>query len=400
MRRNADPNHLTRLPDGRFCKRIRGQLHYFGRDKDAALRIWLSCKDDLIAGKSIHRPGPSRPAVVTVGYCANHFLTACTLRLDAGQLRGGTFADYKRAIDDFLGVTGKGRDPDDLQPADFAAVRAKWGERMGPWALDRHVQAVRTMFNHALAQRLIEREPFYARSFSKSTEADKRQTAKAAKKERGTERIFTAAEVRSLLGKASGQLKAMILLAINGGMYAADIARLTLSDIQRGSDEWLIDFDRRKTGGVPWVFPLWPQTRDALKTVLEDREKRRLKWTEKGRAFPADAAHKDVVFLTLFAQPWHRESVTRKGQKIEGSAESNAIGQEFDRLLGQAKRQGVGFGAFRHTHVTAVGGHADERAAKMVRGHRVSSIEKHYDKVPIERLRAVTDLVRRKLLGK
>ena len=59
-------------------------------------------------------------------------------------------------------------------------------------------------------------------------------------------RLFEAAEVRTLLDKASPQLKAMILLGINAGFGNADCAALPQSalDLDR---EWLA-FPRPKTG--------------------------------------------------------------------------------------------------------------------------------------------------------
>jgi integrase len=393
MRKHADPNHLTKLTDGRYCKRVRGVLHYFGKDFDAAMRRWLAEKQDLMAGRPVnHAPAPS---ITTVRFCCNHWLTACTDRIDAGKLRGGTFADYKMAAEQFVKAVGPGRDPDSLVPADFAAIRAEWGGRMGPWALDRYVQAVRTMFNHAADQRLIGRQPFYGGQFGKSSESDKRNVARASIRQRG-ERSFTAEEIELSLGAAQGPIRAMILLGLNGGMYAADIGRLTIHDIDQSGPEWVVDFDRRKTGGVPWRFPLWPETQEAIKAVMLDREARRARWARRNKTFPPDAQHADLVFLTLFGHPWHRESIKRIGKRIDSSAETNAISQEFDKLL--ARRPGVGFGSLRHTHVTAGGDIVDERAARRAGGHRIGTIEKHYDKIPIERLRAVTDLLYSRLM--
>lgn len=176
MNRKRDPNHLTPRKDGRFCKRVRGQLHYFGRDgdHDLAMREWLDAKDALLSGKRVRRErDPARPRAVTVKVLVNTFLTAATAKVEAGTMKGGTFDDYYRALDEFADAVGPGRDPDDLRPDDFAAVRADWSARMGPWSLDRYVQAVRTMFNHAMTHRLIERQPFYGDAFGKTRESEK-----------------------------------------------------------------------------------------------------------------------------------------------------------------------------------------------------------------------------------
>lgn len=390
-----DPNRLTPEKDGRFCKRVRGVLYHFGRDHDhdLALREWLKAKPLLLAGKRLERAA-ERPVLMTVNYVKEHFLKNCGDRVKDKTLRGGTFDDYDRAADEFAAHVGGGRDPDDLAPDDFASIRAAWAARMGPWSLDRHVQAVRTMFNHALTYRLIARAPFYGNSFHKSSEADKRAAGREREKTGGA-RIFSDEELIKILAAAAGNLRAMILLGLNAGMYAADISLLTWSSIRREGGQRIIDFDRRKTGGVHWKFPLWPETVAALAQVRRI-QRRRKKFRE-----PRVAAHADLIFRTLHGRPYHRENtLVAESGRVSKSIAIDTIGQEFRKLLERLKikRAGVSFGALRHTHITAVGDHVDERAARRVRGHKVKGIEKHYDKIPIERLKQVTDLARQRLL--
>lgn len=390
-----DPNHLTPEKDGRFCKRVRGVLHHFGSggDRDAALAEWLAVKDDLLAGRPVRRVRADQPAALaTVKFVTDSFLTDCTEKVDAGRMKGGTFDDYYRAAEEFGGAVGWGVDPELLTPDDFRAVRRTWGKRMGPWSLDRYVQAVRTMFNFAVTHRLIQRMPFYGDAFGKSTEADKRTAGRQRVKERG-ERVFTADELAVILAAATGPIRAMILLALNGGMYARDVAALERGDIRKDGDVWLVDFARGKTGGIPWRFPLWPETKAAIDAVV--------------RPQPRHAADADLIFVTCHGRRWVREHTRRKGAAIEASASVDAVAQEFDKLLGGVcliegkrllKRKGLGFGTLRHVHVTAVSDHPDERAARLVRGHKVGSIERHYDKPSLERLKAITDLARQRLL--
>lgn len=394
-----DPNHLTPEADGRFCKRVRGQLYHFGRngDRDLAVKEWLAAKDDLLAGRRMRR-APLRETDRTIRLLVNTFLTDCTSKVTAGKMTGGTFDDYNRALKEFGGAVGLGRDPDDLKPTDFASVRATWAKRMGPWSLDRYVQAVRTMFNYAVAHRLIDREPFYGSAFAKSTEAEKRATGRSRVKDRG-ERVFTADELTVILAAATGQVRTMILLALNGGMYAKDVAALEWSDIHEEAGVWVVDFSRGKTGGVPWKFPLWPETKAALDAVIRHK--------------PRHAADAQKVFITCHGRSWHREHTRRDGDKIEASGTVDAIAQEFDKILANIfilidpqkwkwrllKRKGVGFGSFRHTHVSAVGDHADVPAQHRVSGHKAQGVRaKHYDKIPVHRLLSVVNLARERLL--
>src|SRR6266567_9481114 len=66
---------LTAHPAGYWCKKIRGQLHYFGpwADPDGALAKYLEQKDDMHAGRK-HRPDPDSPAGATIKELANKFL--------------------------------------------------------------------------------------------------------------------------------------------------------------------------------------------------------------------------------------------------------------------------------------------------------------------------------------
>lgn len=397
-----DPNHLTPEKDGRFCKRVRGVLYHFGAngDKDAALKEWLAAKPLLLAGKRIVRESRRLGGAVTVDKVKSSFLSACTQKVKAGKLKGGTFDDYDRATDEFCKIVGAGRDPGDLKPDDFQGVREKWLERMGPWSLDRYVQAVRTMFEYSRdTERLIPAPPHYGDSFNKSSQSEKRVLARAKTAVSG-ERIFSADELKIILGAATGNLRAMIMIAMNGGTYAADLAALRWSYIKEQAGETVLDFDRGKTGGVEWKFVLWPETIAALEIVRAEQVAQRARWNKRGAKFPRNPADDGLIFITKMGRAYHRQHTTWIDDEIAGSASVDLVAQEFDKLLVTLgiKRSGVSFGAFRHTHTTATGDHVDTRAAKRVRGHKISGIESHYDKPSIERLKSVTDLARSRLL--
>jgi integrase len=399
-----DPNRLYAVGDGRWQKTIRGRTHKFGRRGgtfDEAMREFLRVKPDLFAGRRL-RPQAKRPRAVTVKLVADSFLTALTKRV-AGEGRpmdAGTFDDYRGALKSFSADVGRDRDPMDLEPDDFARVRRGWAKTMGPWALDRNVQAVRTMFRWADRHRLIPRQPFYGDSFGKSTEAEKRTRTRETERARGA-RAFDAVELGHILDAATGQLRAMILLALNGGMYAADLARIRTGDFKDEDGVTVLDFARGKTGGVPWKFVLWNETKAAVDEILASRPVAR------------DPANADLLFLTARGNPWQSKTVHRSGAGIARVSETHGILQEFDKLLNSRcilvdpkawkwrllKRPGIGFGTFRHTHVSAVGDHADVAAAHRVSGHKPAGVRaKHYDKVPIHRLKSVTDLAHTRLL--
>ena len=74
---------LTPHPSGRWCKKIRGKLHYFGPwdDWQAALARYNEQKDDLYAGRE------PRQAGATLADLVNAFLAPKQQQLDDGALR-------------------------------------------------------------------------------------------------------------------------------------------------------------------------------------------------------------------------------------------------------------------------------------------------------------------------
>jgi hypothetical protein len=77
---------------GRWAKKVRGKLHYFGKMQDdpkgeAALVRWLDTKDDLLAGRTPRVRGDG----LTVADLVNHFLTFKQDLWDSGELAHSWF---------------------------------------------------------------------------------------------------------------------------------------------------------------------------------------------------------------------------------------------------------------------------------------------------------------------
>src|SRR5262245_23364794 len=69
---------------GRWAKKVRGKLIYFGpwADPTAAEKKWSEQKEDLLAGR---KPRPGRDGV-TVAELANRFLTSKLHRVESGEM--------------------------------------------------------------------------------------------------------------------------------------------------------------------------------------------------------------------------------------------------------------------------------------------------------------------------
>jgi hypothetical protein len=108
-------------PSGRWCKKIRGKQHYFGRGAHAdALALYLSQKDELDSGRV------PEPEGLTVHKLCKDFLQHKCDRRDLGYLSPRTCFDYVRVCQLVQKVLGKDRLVSDLKPDDFSRLVRTW----------------------------------------------------------------------------------------------------------------------------------------------------------------------------------------------------------------------------------------------------------------------------------
>jgi integrase len=275
---------LSPHASGKWQKKIRGTIHYFGRwahvvdgvltrvENDGwqeALDEYKEQAEDLHAGRTPRVRGGE----LTVGGLCNKFLEAKRQQYEAGELSARMFkpgptpetatGEYKQTTDVIVAQFGGKRLVDDLAAEDFAALRATLAKRLGPVRLGNEVQKVRTVFKFGYEAGLIDKPMRFGPQFVKpSRSVMRRHRAK------GGEKLFTAEEVRKLIDKAGVPLKAMILLGVNAGFGGADCGSLPLSaiDLEGG---W-VTFPRPKTG-IGRRAALWPETVTALREAIERR---------------------------------------------------------------------------------------------------------------------------------
>jgi integrase len=357
---------------GRWVKKVRGKFAYFGKVADdpkgkAALNLWLDQKDDLLAGRM---PRGNREGL-TIRELANHFLTAKEQQRDAGDIRPSTFADYYSTCKTLSEAFGKDQLVDDLVAEDFQALRARLAKQLGPHALSREVQQVRTMFKYGYDAGLIDKPMRFGPTFKRPA----KRILRAHRQSNGR-RMFEAAELCKIIETADQPLRAMILLGINCGFGNTDCGMLPTSalDLRAG---W-IDFPRPKTA-VERRCPLWPETVKAIRDAL------------KKRPMPKQREHDKLVYLTKYGQPWAKDTST------------SPVTQEFRKLLDKLKlhRPGLGFYAIRHTFETIAGGSLEQVAVNHIMGHADSSMSGvNRERIEDKRLVAVTEHVRQWLFPK
>jgi integrase len=359
--RHSTPAHTPGKPDkpskptpdfplfphasGQWAKKIRGRLHYFG--------VWTA------------------PQAALDKYLVNAFLFHKETRVDTGELSPRTWADYKEVCDLLVKDFGKARLVADLGPDDFAALRQRMAKRWGPIRLGNAIQRVRSVFKYAADGDLIDRAVRFGPGFSRPSA----KTLRLHKAAQGP-KLFTADEVRRLIGAADQPLKAMALLGINCAYGIADCGNLPLSalDLDRG---WA-DFPRPKTG-IPRRCPLWGETVQAIREALAARPR------------PKSEEHAGLVFLTAQGLPWAK---TGTGSPMVYKVTT------LLKALGINGRKGLGFYTLRHTHRTVADEARDQPAADFIMGHARDDMASVYrERIADDRLRAVVEHVRAWLFG-
>jgi integrase len=353
---------------GMWAKKIRGKLYYFGpwADPDGALKKYDEQKDALHAGR---KPRPD-PGAATVKELVNAFLYQKEQLVKAGELARLTWMDYKIACDEIMDSIGANRIVADIGPDDFAPLRNRMAKKWGHHRLSKTIQFIRCVFKFAYEAGLVDRPVRFGPGFKRPS----KKTMRLHRAKQGP-RLFTAEEVRKVLGAASVQVRAMTLLGINCGFGNSDCGNLPQAAVDL--DGTMIDFPRPKTG-IPRRCPLWPETVEAIRQALASRP-------------PAKKPeHAGLVFITRCGDSWHTGTT------------DGPLSREFSKLLhrlGINGRHHLGFYTLRHTFRTIADQAKDQPAADYIMGHEVPHMSSVYrETISDERLRTVAEHVGRWLL--
>lgn len=374
---------LTPHPNGRWCKKIRGRLHYFGKwdDPDGALDEWRRVKDDLLAGK---KPRDKQPEGMVVGDLVNKFLNAKRKLVENGERRARTLADYYQTCARIVEAFGRDRLLSDLHPDDFSELREKLAKPRGFRSLANEIQRVRTVFAYAHKQRYIKEPASYGDSFNKpSASAIDGET-----QEKG-ERIFEAADLRRIISACGVPLKAMVLLGINCGFGNNDCATLKIRavDLEAG---WVSH--RRPKTNVARRCKLWPETVEAIRKAIAERPS------------PKEEQDDELLFVTKYGGRWAKgPTLGKEKDKPISTPGDNPLTKEFRKVLNKLNlhRDGLGFYCLRHTFNTIGGEALDEIAVGHVMGHKPHARDmgaKYRHRISDNRRIAISEHVRQWLL--
>src|SRR6185312_2344346 len=245
---------LTPHPGGKWMKKIRGKIHYFGRwgrvvdgsmqriEGDGwkeALEEYKVQADDLHAGRTPRLASDG----LTVADLCNRFLTAKTRKLEAGEIGRRMFADYREITDLVVVNLGKNQPVNGLAAEDFAALRVAMAKRWGPVRLDVSITRIKSVFKFAFDNALIDRPIRYGAEFAKPSRAVLRKH-----RAQSGPKMLEADQLRRLLAhlEANHALRAMVLLGLNAGFGNTDVASLPLKALDLAGG-WVC-YPRPKTG--------------------------------------------------------------------------------------------------------------------------------------------------------
>jgi integrase len=371
---------LTAHKNGQWVKKVRGKLHYFGPigDPQAALDKWNYEKEWLLAGKAVPVPMEG----ITVSQLIDKYLNSKRDAVARGDLEERTVNDYAKTCDVLKSHLGTRVVPS-LTPDDFRTLQNKLADGRNPTTRMNDIGRVRGVFSWAFKEELIDRPVRYGDSFKKPS----KKVLRVERLKRG-KRMFEAAELKAMLDKATGPLRAMILLGINCGFGNMDCGTLTQQSLDLDG-KW-VDFGRHKTG----IFrrcPLWQETVDALYEVLSAKRKPK-------------SGYEDLVFVTRCGVSWKQKG--RVAEKSKRPYVDCPISKAMARLIRDLgiHRRGLGFYALRHTFETIGQKTLDRDAVRFMMGHVPDSNDMsdvYNEEAPDDkRLLAVTDYVHAWLFGK
>jgi integrase len=377
---------LTPHPNGQFCKKIRGQLRYFGTiaDPEAALKSYQRYCDALHTGKIDKVP---RGGATTVAILANEFLRSKEEKRENGELTPGTFVEYHRHCERMVEFFGGNREVAAIDRNDLEEYRAFLRRGVNATTLSNRVGGARSILKFAYDDELIEAPIRFGAAFKRP----KKLLLRKAKAEAGRVH-FHAEEIRRILAVAPTGLKAMVLLGINCGLGNTDIGELPLSrvDLEQG----MIDFPRVKTG-IERRCPLWPETAEAIRASILDTEKRKI---------TRSPGAEGLMFVTRQGHPFVRVVYESSRDGRPTVITHDAVKTAMQRAMQKAgiDMPGLGFYGLRRSFETIGSGSGHQVAVDHIMGHAPLSSDMgavYRQGVPDEALEKVTDHVRDWLFG-
>jgi integrase len=332
---------LYQHPSGQWCKKIKGQAHYFGswrRDpqgNDAFDRY----RHELPYLLRNEQPPPLNSDGFKLADVVNLWVAKKKERAGAGTVSPNAYKHYYDVGVAVLRHLGE-ESPAEVSARDFESLRASFAGRLGAEALLNDMNYVVSMFKLAYKRGIVSRLPDFDECFARPTGLQLR----AAQESAGA-RMFTQAEFNRMLKAADINVKAMMMLGLNGALGNSDLSEMTL-DTLRKEPGWL-NYPRHKTA-MRRRIPLWPETMAAVEAAIAKRPQ------------PRDDCDSRILFIDRRGNSY-RDG--RRGIRIWYHFSRTATRAGVDRTFYDLRRtfQTIADRCLDFVSVTAVMGHAPNR---------------------------------------
>jgi len=118
----SDKFPLTLHNTGQFCKKIRGKLYYFGKDREVALERYLEQASYLHTGK---RAKPKLTSSLSLKTLCNLYLDHQDSRAAVGEIKPRQVYDQTLILRDFVKYIGPNRIVSNISKIDLQNYRRK-----------------------------------------------------------------------------------------------------------------------------------------------------------------------------------------------------------------------------------------------------------------------------------
>lgn len=327
----SDKFPLTLHKTGQYCKKIKGKIYYFGKDKKLALERYQEHASMLYNNRNriTHKNFD-----MTLKGLSDLYLQHQLSRVQSGELTAAHYTDQSKCLRQFINSLGQYVKIKDILTLDLQKYRRQIKKRYSSQRMNLNISVMKAMFHWAKKNDIL-------------TVIPNIDAVSRCKIDHQQRMIFTSEQIQRLLENANVQMQAMIWLGLNCGFGCKDCAQLLWDNLDLEKNR--VYLPRGKTG-VLRDLPLWPETIDALNKV-----------PRRG----------NLVFYTKHGKPMISVRCTGIGNARKYTS-TNMVTTQFSRLIKRAGLEvpkGTGFYGFRRTAATLAARSGDPFAVQRLLGH-------------------------------
>jgi integrase len=330
----SDKFPLTLHSTGQYCKKIKGKMYYFGKDKKQALERYLEQAAFLHNGKA--KTFKTTNGNMTLKSLCSIYLQHQHAKATSSEITIRHYAVQVNCLKKFMGFIGQYRKINEISTLDLQNYKRKLKRAYNSaHRINLNISIMKTMFHWAKKNDMLDYIP----------NIDTVSNVKVTHKQR---HVFTSEEIHRLFDVADVQMKAMIWLGLNCGFGCTDCAELKWSDLDRVNCR--VKLARGKTG-VSRDLPLWPETTQSLENIPKSGK---------------------LVFSTSEDKPLIQTTYHINKDGSSRYSNINLVTSRFSQLMKKAgirALKGTGFYTLRRTAATVAARSGDPFAVQRLLGH-------------------------------